>query len=72
MKKAVFFDGNSILNRAYYALPPLNNRQGQNVNAVMGFLNIFLKTIENESPDLVVVAFDKRGKNFRKELRGYV
>jgi len=68
MKKAVFFDGNSILNRAYYALPPLNNRQGQNVNAVMGFLNIFLKTIENELPDAVVVAFDKRGKNFRKEL----
>lgn len=68
MEKLVFFDGNSILNRAYYALPPLNNRQGQNVNAVMGFLNIFLKTVENESPSAVVVAFDKRGKNFRKDL----
>ena len=68
MEKVVFFDGNSILNRAYYALPPLNNRQGQNVNAVMGFLNIFLKTIETENPTNVVVAFDKRGKNFRKDL----
>ena len=67
-EKIVFFDGNSILNRAYYALPPLNNRDGQNVNAVMGFLNIFLKTLENEQPTKIVVAFDKRGKNFRKDL----
>ena len=72
MEKIVFFDGNSILNRAYYAIPPLNDRDGVNVNAVLGFLNIFLKTLEEEKPTGVVVAFDKRGKNFRKQLyEGY-
>ncbi len=72
MKKIVFFDGNSILNRAYYAIPPLNDKDGVNVNAVLGFLNILLKTLDDENPDGVVVAFDKRGKNFRKELyEGY-
>ena len=66
--KYLFIDGNSLLNRAYYALPVLNSSEGQNVNAVYGFLNIMLKAIDEQSPTKVVVAFDMRGKNFRKEL----
>ncbi len=67
-QKLLLIDGNSILNRAFFALPFLSDNQGRNVNAVYGFLNIFLKCIQDYSPDKVVVAFDMRGHNFRKDL----
>ena len=67
-QKLLLIDGNSILNRAFFALPFLSDNQGHNVNAVYGFLNIFLKCIQDYTPDKVVVAFDMRGHNFRKDL----
>ena len=67
-QKLLLIDGNSILNRAFFALPFLSDNQGRNVNAVYGFLNIFLKCIQDYTPDKVVVAFDMRGHNFRKDL----
>lgn len=67
-QKLLLIDGNSILNRAFFALPFLSDNQGRNVNAVYGFLNIFLKCIQDHTPDKVVVAFDMRGHNFRKDL----
>lgn len=67
-QKLLLIDGNSILNRAYFALPPLNDKDGCNVNAVYGFVNILLKCLDNYKPDKLVVAFDKRGHNFRKDL----
>ena len=67
-QKLLLIDGNSILNRAFFALPFLSDNQGHNVNAVYGFLNIFLKSIQDCAPDKVVVAFDMRGHNFRKDL----
>ena len=67
-QKLLLIDGNSIINRAFFALPFLSDSQGRNVNAVYGFMNIFLKCIQDYSPNKVVVAFDMRGHNFRKDL----
>lgn len=66
--KLMIFDGNSIINRAFYAIRLLTNSKGQPTNAIHGFLNIYFKFIEQESPDLVCVAFDLPGGTFRNEL----
>ncbi len=68
MEKVVFIDGNSLLNRAYFALPALYTEDNVNVNAVYGFVNLLLKVLKDSKPSKIVVAFDLRGKNFRKEL----
>lgn len=67
-EKLIIIDGNSLLNRAYYAIPPLNNHEGKNVNAVFGFVNILLKALSEIKPTHLAVAFDKKGKNFRHAL----
>lgn len=67
-QKLLLIDGNSILNRAYFALPPLNDKSGRNVNAVFGFMNILIKVVQDVSADKLVVAFDMRGHNFRKDI----
>ncbi|MBR5145049.1 MAG: DNA polymerase I, partial [Clostridia bacterium] len=67
-EKLIIIDGNSLLNRAYYAIPPLNNHEGKNVNAVFGFVNILLKALSDYKPSHVAVAFDKKGKNFRHAI----
>ena len=67
-QKLLLIDGNSILNRAYFALPMMNDGQGRNVNAVYGFINILLKVLSDLNPDKLIVAFDERGHNFRKDL----
>ena len=66
--KILIIDGNSLLNRAYYAIPTLNTRKGQNVNAVFGFVNIMLKALSDINPTHIAVAFDAKGKNFRHSL----
>ena len=66
--KLMIFDGNSIINRAFYAIKLLTNSKGQPTNAVYGFFNIFLKFIEDEKPDCVCAAFDLPGGTFRNEL----
>lgn len=67
-QKLLLIDGNSILNRAYFALPMMNDAQGRNVNAVYGFVNILLKVLSDLAPDKLIVAFDMRGHNFRKDI----
>ncbi len=66
--KLLLIDGNSIVNRAYFALPMMNDSQGRNVNAVYGFTNILLKVLSELKPDKLIVAFDMHGHNFRKDL----
>ena len=66
--KLVLFDSNSIINRAYYGIRPLTNSEGFNCNGIYGFLNILLKFIEEEKPDLIACAFDLRAKTFRHNL----
>ncbi len=66
-EKIVLIDGNSIINRAYYGIPLLSNKNGQYTNGVYGFLNILFKIIDEETPKYLAVAFDLPGKNFRHE-----
>ena len=65
MNKILLIDGNSILNRAFYGLPDLTNKDGKHTNAVLGFLNIIFKVIEEEQCNKVCVAFDVKEKTFR-------
>ena len=67
-KKIVLIDGNSILNRAFYGLPELTNAEGLHTNAVLGFLNIMLKVLEEEKPETLFVAFDVKHPTFRHEM----
>ena len=56
--KLVLIDGNSILNRAFYGVPDLTNREGLHTNAIYGFLNILFKILDEEEPSHLLVAFD--------------
>lgn len=66
--KLMILDSNSILNRAFYGMPPLTTRSGEPSGAVYGFLNILLKLIAQEKPDCIAAAFDVKAKTFRHEL----
>lgn len=66
--KLVLIDGHSILNRAYYGVPPLTNAAGLHINAVYGFLNIMFKILEEEQPEYLTVAFDVSAPTFRHEI----
>lgn len=68
MSKLILIDGNAILHRAFHALPPLTNKDGIIVNAVYGFFSMFLKILEDQKPDFLIVCFDKKAPTFRKEL----
>jgi len=57
-EKIMLIDGNSIINRGYYALPALTAPTGEPTGGVYGFLNIFFKMYDEEKPDYVLVAFD--------------
>ncbi len=65
MKKYMIIDGNSIINRAFYAIKNLTNSAGLPTNGIYGFLNILFKNIEEYSPDYISVAFDMRAPTFR-------
>jgi DNA polymerase I len=68
VKKLILIDGNAIIHRAFHALPPLTSREGVIVNAVYGFFSMFLKILEDQKPDFIVVCFDKKAPTFRKGL----
>ena len=65
--KLMLIDGNSLANRAFYALPPLNTSRGQPTNAVVGFLNMLFRLLEQERPEYLGVAFDRSAPTFRHE-----
>ena len=68
MSKLVIVDGNSLANRAFYALPFLTNSKVQPSGAIYGFANLLTKIITDYRPDGIVVAFDHARKTFRTEL----
>lgn len=67
-KKIVLIDGHSILNRAFFGVPPLTNSEGLHTNAVYGFLNIMFKILDEEKPDYLTVAFDRSEPTFRHQM----
>ena len=70
MEKLIVFDGNSILNRAFYGVRPLSNRAGLPTNAVFGFVNILRRAIESVggSPAYAAIAFDRKEPTFRHKM----
>ena len=67
--KLLLIDGNSIMNRGYFALPKeLTNSRGVHTNALLGFLNIFYKIYDEEKPTHVAVAFDVHEPTFRHKM----
>ena len=68
MKKLMVIDGSSLLYRAFFALPPLQNALGVPTNAVYGFLTMLTKLYEEINPDYIAVAFDKGKQTFRMDI----
>ena len=71
-QKVMLIDGNSLVNRAYYGVPLLSNGKGQYTNAIHGFFHIVLKLLEEDKPDYLAVAFDRKAPTFRHQtFEGY-
>ena len=58
----ILIDGTAYLYRAYHALPPLKNSNGENTGAIHGFLKALNKIIEDFNPKHIGVVFDAKGK----------
>lgn len=72
MESLVLIDGNSLINRAFYALPPLNNKDGVPTQAVYGFATMLIRAITDLNPTYMAVAFDLKAPTFRhKKYDGY-
>ena len=66
-EKLMIVDGSSLLYRAFYALPLLENKEGIYTNGIYGFLTMFYKVVEEKEPDYISIVFDKKGPTFRHE-----
>jgi DNA polymerase-1 len=71
-KKLIIIDSNSVIHRAFHALPPLSTKEGELVNAVYGFLLVFFKAIKEFKPDYIAACFDLPFPTFRhKKFKEY-
>jgi len=71
-KRFIIIDSNSIIHRAFHALPPLTTKKGELVNATYGFLLVFFKIIRELQPEFVAAVFDYPGSTFRhKKFKEY-
>lgn len=66
-KRILIIDANSIIHRAFHALPVLTTKKGEITNAVYGFLLVFLKAIKDFKPDYLAACFDMAAPTFRHE-----
>lgn len=66
-EKLLILDGHSLMNRAFYALPPLTNAEGLHTNALYGFTNMLFKMKDEIKPDYIVCTFDRKAPTFRHE-----
>ena len=67
-EKILLIDAYSIICRGFYALPLLTTSKGLHTNALLGFLNILFRTIDDEKPTFIAVAFDEQAPTFRHKL----
>lgn len=65
--KLVIIDGNSLMHRAFYALPNLTNSKGLHTNVIYGFVNMLYKIQEEFKPDYIGIAYDRKAPTFRHE-----
>jgi DNA polymerase-1 len=71
-KRLIIIDSNSLIHRAYHALPSLTTKKGELVNAVYGFLLVFLKVIKEFQPNYIAATFDSAAPTFRhKRFKEY-
>ncbi|MBI2123673.1 MAG: hypothetical protein HYU04_00250 [Candidatus Wildermuthbacteria bacterium] len=71
-KRLLLIDANSLIHRAFHALPPLSSSTGEMVNAVYGFCLAFFKAVKEFKPDYIAAAFDVAGPTFRdKKFKAY-
>lgn len=68
MEKFVIIDGNSLINRAFYGLPPLKSLSGKQCGAVYGFVNMMMSVIAQEKPKYLVCVFDAGKHTFRHDM----
>ncbi len=68
MKKLLCIDGNSILNRQFYGIRLLSNKEGFPTNAIFGLVNVLIRQIDALSPDYIAVAFDLKAPTFRHKM----
>ena len=68
MEKLVLIDGNSLLNRAFYATPVFTTKDGLPTNGVFGFVKLMLKIISDKKPNYFAVAFDLHAPTFRHQM----
>lgn len=65
MEKVLIIDSNSLMNRAYFALPPMSTKDGLYTNAIYGYINMVTKLDEEIGFDHIVAAFDRKAPTFR-------
>jgi len=71
-RRLIIIDSNSVIHRAFHALPPLTTQKGEVVNAVYGFLLVFLRAIRELGPDCIIATFDLPAPTFRhKKFKKY-
>ncbi|MDE7215318.1 MAG: DNA polymerase I, partial [Clostridia bacterium] len=72
MDRLILLDSNSLINRAYYALPNLTNHEGQYTGAIFGYMNMLIKIFDTYKPTHVIATFDRKAPTFRKSMyEGY-
>ena len=68
MEKFILIDGNSLLNRAFYAMSPFSTRDGLPTNGIFGFVKLLFKILTDEKPRYLAVAFDVHAPTFRHKM----
>lgn len=68
MTKIILLDSNSLINRAFYALPPLENKKGVYTNAIFGYLSMLARLIVDQKPTHICAVFDLKAPTFRHKI----
>lgn len=66
--KLVIFDGNAIMYRAFFAIPPLTSKDGVQINALYGLVSMLINIVENLKPTHIIFCFDEKERTFRQDL----
>ena len=68
MDRLILLDSNSLINRAYYALPNLSTHSGQFTGAIFGYINMLMKIVSTYNPTHIIATFDRKAPTFRKAM----